>query len=435
MSRRFGDNGRSYYGTHPWISFKFDLRRLSCTDWVRLGEALSKCDHIAAVPLPPDISAELHQLALVKGIHGSAQIEGNSLSEDQVRAQIDGKLELPKSQQYLAKEIDNIHAACNLVCADIVDGNDLRLTTDRIKTFNRMVLADLPNEDGVIPGEIRTKGVVVGNVYLGPPAGDCEYLLDQLCAWLDQMLDDATAAGPEIARSVAVVRAVLAHLYLAWIHPFGDGNGRTARLIEFQLLLAAGFPTPAGHLLSNYYNKTKTRYYQVLRETSQAEGYPAERFASYAIQGFVEELCEQLDQINNHQFNIMWLTLVNEFDLGATDATSGRRKGVVLSLPATGPEDFTPISAIRKLNPNLAALYAGKTPKTVTRDVNSLVNAGLLVRRGNAVRPAFEQLFMILPLRKPNPALMSAAEIEKTLAAASQPLSTVKRNEPTSGKD
>src|SRR5215472_299876 len=108
---RFGDTNRAYYETHPWISFRFDLKRLTPDDWIRLGEAISKSDHIAAVPLPPDVSGELHKLALVRGVRGSAQIEGNSLSEAQVRAQVEGKLKLPESQQYLAKEIENILVA------------------------------------------------------------------------------------------------------------------------------------------------------------------------------------------------------------------------------------------------------------------------------------------------------------------------------------
>jgi Fic family protein len=151
-------------------------------DWLRLGEALSKCDHLAYVALPMEISKELHYVYLVKGIHASAQIEGNSLSEEQVRARVDGDLPpLPESQEYLGKEIDNILAACNMICSELEADHDLRLTTERILLLNKMVLDGLPEEDDVVPGEFRTKGVVVGNVYHGPPAGDCEYLLDQLC--------------------------------------------------------------------------------------------------------------------------------------------------------------------------------------------------------------------------------------------------------------
>ncbi len=304
-----------------------------------------------------------------------------------------------------------------MVYSDLVAEKDLKLTTERIKTFNRMVMADLPLEEDFIPGEIRTRGVAVGRVYAGPPEGDCEFLLDQLCAWLDQLRADTARQSRELRRAIGVIGANLAHLYLAWIHPFGDGNGRTARLIEFQLLLAAGLPTPAAHVLSNYYNKTRSRYYRVLRETSQAEGYPAWRFVSYAIQGFVEELREQLKPVTSSQVGLTWMTIVNEADLGATEATTGRRRALLLALPSSGPQDLTPISGIRRLSPELAALYADRTSKTITRDINCLEQAGLLIRQDNKIRPRLEQLFAFMPLRRQDPADMTEAEIEQTLAA------------------
>jgi len=217
---------------------------------------------------------------------------------------------------------------------------------------------------------------------------------------------------------MGVIRAILAHLYLEWIHPFGDGNGRTGRLIEFQLLLAAGFPAPACHLLSNYYNITRSRYYQVLRESSSGEGHPLWRFVSYAIQGFAEELREQVEAIQQHQLGLAWVQLISEANLGETGATSSRRRALLLALPPGGPADFTPISGLNRLNPDLAALYAVKTPKTLTRDINALEQAGLIVRKGNGVRPRFEQLFNFLPLRKLAP---PEREILLGLADASVP--------------
>jgi Fic family protein len=424
MSGRFGDNSRPYYRSHPWISFSLDLKTLNCIDWVHLGEALSKCDHIANVALPPAVSALLHQLYVVKGALASAQIEGNSLTEDQARAQIEGNLQLPPTQEYQAKDFDNIRFACDMVAQEVREGRDLRLTPERIKQFNAMVLQGQPIDQDIIPGAVRTRGVIVGSVYSGPPAGDCEYLLEQLCSWLDQLLDDAYAHGFEMLRCVGILRAVLAHLYLAWIHPFGDGNGRTARLIEFQLLLAAGFPTPACHLLSNYYNKTRSRYYQVLRETSQADGYPVWRFVSYAVQGFVEELYEQIQVIQQHQLGLAWQTIVGEVTLGQQEETRSRRRALLLSIPGDqGPDDFTPLERLSRLNPDIAATYAKKTPKTMTRDINVLLAQGLLVlnESGDAVRPAWEQLFAFLPARSRH-IPMSEQEMLASLAAVSEPL-------------
>jgi Fic family protein len=422
MPRKFGSQTRSYTRSHPWISFTFDLPRLAEIDFVRLGEALSKCDHIAGVPLPPDVAQTLHMVYLVKGIHATTQIEGNSLSEDEVRARVAGDLALPDSQEYLGKEVDNILAACNLVADELASGRDMRLTRQRIEQFNRMVLAGLPAREGVVPGEIRTKGVGVGNVYLGAPAGDCGFLLDELCDWLEQLMDDA---GSQWQRGMGLIRAILAHLYLAWIHPFGDGNGRTARLVEFQLLLEAGFPSPACHLLSNYYNRTRQRYYIALQETSQAPSYPAWRFVSYALQGFAEELREQLTVIQSHQLGTVWVNFVHTTHLGQSAPTTRRRRDLVLALPGN-VEQLTPISSLTRLTPDLAAHYAGKTHKTLTRDINALENAGLIVRQGSAIRPALEQMFAFLPLRKEPeadspPAAGSEQEMLLTLAAASVP--------------
>lgn len=438
MADSFGDKSRKYYETHPWISFGFDLRKLACPDWIRLGEALAKCDHIANVALPPAVSFQLHQLYVVRGVLGSAQIEGNALTEDQAMAQFQGNLELPETQEYQAKDFDNIRAASEMVAQEVAQGLDLRLTTDRIKHFNTMVLDGQPIEPGVIPGAIRTYGITVGNVYKGPPAEDCEYLLEKLCAWLDSMMSDAQALGPEWERSIGVIRAVLAHLYLAWIHPFGDGNGRTARLIEFQLLLAAGFPTPACHLLSNYYNKTRNLYYQALRETSQAEGYPVERFASYAIKGFVEELREQVNVIQRNQLGQAWLSLVSEIDLGRQERTSSRRRALLLALDAGSHEDFTPLENLDRLNADITALYAKLHPKTMTRDIHVLMERDLLLlnEKGDGVRPAFEQLFRFLPIRKaPTEPDLADKEEALSLADTVAPATTVRAVEdgPVSG--
>jgi Fic family protein len=417
MPRGFGDSSRSYAESHPWISFTFDLKRLLEIDFVRVGEALSKCDHIAGVPLPPAVARNLHEVYLVKGIHATTQIEGNSLSEDEVRARVEGDLKLPESQEYLGKEVDNILAACNMVGEELAAGRDMRLTTERIKQFNAMILDGLPDEDGVVPGQIRTKGVGVGAVYRGAPAGDCEFLLGELCTWLEQLTEDA---GPLWRRSMGVIRAILAHLYLDWIHPFGNGNGRTARLMEFQLLLEAGFPSPACHLLSNYYNRTRTRYYQVLRETSHGERYPSWKFVSYAMQGFVEELREQLAVIQSHQLGTAWINFVHDADLGRSQPTARRRRALILALPGNVGE-LTPISALARLTPDLAACYAGKTRKMLTRDINTLRDAGLLVRDGSAVRPALEQMFAFLPLQKPPAVSDAEQQLLDSLAAASVP--------------
>ena len=91
--------------THPWISFKINMTRAKPTFWMLLGEAASKCEHIAGVPLQPETAKRLHQLYLAKGAAATTAIEGNTLTEEEVLQHIEGKLELPASKEYLGTGI------------------------------------------------------------------------------------------------------------------------------------------------------------------------------------------------------------------------------------------------------------------------------------------------------------------------------------------
>ena len=54
----------SYLESHPWIDFTLDTRSASHRFWMLLGEAQSKCRHIAGVPLSPDVAAHFHRVYL-----------------------------------------------------------------------------------------------------------------------------------------------------------------------------------------------------------------------------------------------------------------------------------------------------------------------------------------------------------------------------------
>ncbi len=101
---------------------------------------------------------------------------------------------------------------------------------------------------------------------------------------------------PEMWFAQTMVKAILSHLYLAWIHPSGDGNGRTAPLVEFVILAQCGMvPMPAGHLFSNHYSLTRDRYYRELTTASKSRG-KFSGFLGYAVQGFVDGIREAIGQ-------------------------------------------------------------------------------------------------------------------------------------------
>ncbi len=386
-------NIRSYLKTHPWLTFRADFQRQAGPPlWIMLGECGSKCDHIAGVPLRPALAAELYRIYLAKGVLATTAIEGNTLTEQEVRQHLEGKLQLPPSREYLAQEIDNVVAGCNSIHEELAAGKPPSLTADRIVELNRTVLYKLALEDGVKPGEIRRHNVTVGR-YRGAPAEDCQYLLERLCEWLASD-DFQSRTGLEIPS--AILKAILAHLYLAWIHPFGDGNGRTARLVEFQILISSGVPAPSAHLLSNHYNQTRTEYYRQLDSASKSGG-DVLPFVMYAVKGLVDQLRDQVASIRDMQLDVTWRNYVHEMFRDKTGITQNRRRHLALDLSQRG--ETVPLAKIPEVSPRLARAYAKRTRTTVLRDVNALVASGLLVKEATGYRAKREVIEAFLPLR------------------------------------
>jgi Fic family protein len=379
--------------THPWLKFHVDLRRADPRLWLMLGECKSKCEHIAGVPLRRDTGERLRQVYLAKGALATTAIEGNTLSEEEAVARVEGRLVLPPSQEYLGREIDNIVSACNGILETVARGEPPGLTPAIVEAHNSSVLRGLEHDADVVPGKLRRHRVTVGR-YRAPEPKDCAELLRQLCDWLEG--DTFRPPEPDHALVYAIVKAVVAHLYIAWIHPFGDGNGRTARLVEFQVLIASGVPDPAAHLLSNHYNQTRTEYYRQLDKASRSGG-DVMPFVEYAVRGFLDGLKAQLDHIRRQQWEVIWHDYVHQQFAGMHGETQARRRRLVLAL--SGKNEAVPVADLSRLSPATARDYARKTRKTLTRDVNALIEMGLVERVGPRVRARTDIILAFLPVR------------------------------------
>ena len=330
---------------------------------------------------------------LIKGSLASAAIEGNTLSEKEVLAHMQGKLDFPPSKKYLQREVNNIADACNEIAEKIANHDPLVISPKRIKELNHSALRDLELNDEVIPGKIRTWEIFVGG-YKGAPPRDCDYLLNEMCQWLDGETFQEAPPGAKLI--YAIIKALLAHLYIAWIHPFGDGNGRTARLLEFQILLNSGAPGPAAHLLSNHYNQTRSEYYRQLDQAS-ASGGDVIPFLRYSVQGFLDGLRAQLDLIRKQQWGVTWRNFVHETFKDKNSPAAVRQRHLVLDLSRSN--EPTPISKIKEVSIRVGLAYHGKTKKTISRDIKTLRDMGLLCKEHGKVRANKETILSFLPIK------------------------------------
>lgn len=376
----------------PWINFKFDAGAFGNEIWMLLGEARSKCEHLARVPLPPDEARELHLVSLARGVQATTAIEGNTKSIEEIRSIMHHPSQQDRPGDYQEHEVRNVIDAYNDVVSQIQSGEVPQLTPEIIKRFNKQVLRNLDVSSHVVPGQIRNVSVVVGNVYRAPNASECESLLKEMCIWLSgpPFNEDGDMKIP-----AAILKASLAHLYIAWIHPFGDGNGRTARLCEYLVLVTSGVPTSAAHLISNHCNDTRDEYYRQLDRTSKTGGDIRE-FLRYCVTGFVRGLTEQLDRLYLHHFRVEWKEFVAAKVTGRDQGMRRRRSVIAESLLFHAPVTRREIPL---LTPRLAEIYAISGPKTLARDLDALESVGLIRNDGGTYVACDEVLRQSLPFR------------------------------------
>ncbi|NJS15386.1 MAG: Fic family protein [Sphingopyxis sp.] len=377
--------------THPWITFEIDLRQLQPLTWIALGEAQSKSQHLAGVALKPESAAELLRIFLAKGVHATTAIEGNTLSEQQVRDRIEGKEVVPKSQRYLQTEVDNVLRLSNSIANDVAKNGGVDIAIESICQYNQELLAELELDDHVSPGKFR-KMVVGVSDYRAPEAKFLDGLMEQFCNWMNG--SNFRPPDPNQKIAFGVIKAIVAHLYLAWIHAFGDGNGRTARAMEVRILMEAGVPMTAAHLLSNHYNQTRTEYYRQLSRASKSGG-DIKPFLSYSIDGFVDQLRSQIEIVREYQFNMAWENYVYD-KFGKNKSFSDKRQ-IKLLLALSSYGDWIERVQLRRLNVEIVEEYSSKTGKTLTRDLNRLVIEGLVIKSGNRVKANKSMILAFLP--------------------------------------
>lgn len=360
---------------YPHLSFR-KAWAISQDCAYRLGECDAFVKALTDIPLKPEYRDKLLQVSLIKGAQATTAIEGNTLSEEEI-ARIQEGWRLPPSKEYLEIEVKNIITAFNALLKEIVvQGNSRPISPELIREFHQMIGRDLGSHFDTIPGQFRVDNRVVGP-YLAPDYREVPGLIDQLCDWLRREFH--YHAGQDFA--TAVLQAIVSHVYIEWIHPFGDGNGRTGRLLEFYTLLRTGLPSIVSHILSNYYNQTRPEYYRQLDNARKKRDLS--EFINYAVLGFRDGLRENLAVIQQNQFAIFWHNYIYEtfsdYKYTKKDAFK-RKRALILQM---GLERDYGVDDLLVLTPDIARRYATTNRATILRDLKELQDLRLLLKVGN----------------------------------------------------
>ena len=373
------------------ISFK--------TNWVidekisnLLGQCYAYINSIVNTPISPDYHRQLLLVFLNKGALATTAIEGNTLSEDDL-ARIQSGRDLEPSRRYQQQEVENILAAFNTIMDELVkEKSPSVISPQLIRRFNKMVGENIGGAFGGNPGHFRRRNVVVG-AYRPPSFEMVEGLVQKLCGWLiknfhyqrEQHFDEA------------VLEAISSHVYIAWIHPFLDGNGRTARLLEFYILMRAGAPGITSHILSNHYNNTRTEYYRQLQRASLTGDLT--QFFGYALEGFRDGLENTIEIIHRNQRELSWNNHVNDtVEKMRGEGKGGKIQGRLRQLAyGIGGDRFYSLDEIRIINTKIAGEYMKLNIITLRRDLDLLTEMKLLKAEKNKYRANHELLLSFVP--------------------------------------
>jgi Fic family protein len=209
---------------------------------------------IQTLPITPRVLANLRETARLFSTHYSTMIEGNRLTQEQVLEVIG------KNRQHPGRERDEAEVKGYYAALDEID----RLTTRHervseatVQKLHALVMGGgktrvkaTPYRDGQnVIRDARSNAIV----YMPPEAKDVQRLMAQLIEWINRK-DDLPVP----------IRAGIAHYQYATIHPYYDGNGRTARLLTTLILHLGEYDLRGLYALEEYYARDLRAYYDAL---------------------------------------------------------------------------------------------------------------------------------------------------------------------------
>lgn len=209
--------------------------------------------------LVPKWDVALRKEALVRNAHSSTSIEGNRLSLEQVTDLAAGR-EVMATTKDKQEVINYLYVLEHL--ADFAEHENITEKTI-LNLHKRIAKYALGNPKD--SGKYRNRQVYVGDgsgnvIFMPPKTEDVPKLMRSLVAWLNS--EDTKKLDP-------VLVAGIAHYEFVRIHPFIDGNGRTARALASLILLLRGFDIKRFFALDDYYDSDRNSYYAALQAVNQ----------------------------------------------------------------------------------------------------------------------------------------------------------------------
>ncbi|GAA4273794.1 Fic family protein [Aquimarina gracilis] len=275
---------------------RFDLKLPQPKFGGELTSLVLELEHLRRLQLEgttnPYIFFQLKKLFHTLESIGSARIEGNNTTISQF---IETQLEDRPFVNEKVEEIRNIERAMRWV-DEIV--NEQEINRGFISELHKIIVSNLtPPPDGegdYNPGNYRKHQVEInGTDHIPPPGYLVEELMDELLEFINK----------DVPAQYDLLKIATAHHRFMWIHPFGNGNGRTGRLFTYAMLVKTGFQVNIGQILNPtaVFCIDRDKYYELLSKADTGNDSDIENWSIYVLSGLKNEI-EKIEKLTDEQF-------------------------------------------------------------------------------------------------------------------------------------
>ena len=253
-----------------------------------ISETTAAKEIIENAPLVPSFEKKFQSDAIVRTVFHGTQIEGNDLTLSQTKKVLEGQEVYAKARD--VQEVINFRNVVTLVdeLAHKRGGYD----SDILKDIHRTTVQKIIAEEKV--GVFRTTQVVIKEegtdkvIFRPPPFVEVPYLLDDFFEWLSS--DASKETHP-------IIRAGIAHYVLVAIHPFVEGNGRTARAFATLILLREKFDIKRFFALEEHFDSDHASYYEAFSKVDKQSPHIGARDLTPWLEYFTQTVAIELVRI------------------------------------------------------------------------------------------------------------------------------------------
>jgi Fic family protein len=297
---------------------------------------------------------------------GSARIEGNNTT---IAEYIETKLSDIKVVTPSIREIQNIEKAMAFIEENV---NDYPIDRAFLSEMHKKIVDGLlPPPDGEgdsTPGDYRKVNLKINKSSHKPP----EWL-----AVKDYMNELLEFVNKDDSPKYDLLKTAIAHHRFVWIHPFGNGNGRTVRLFTYAMLVKAGFNVNVGRIINPtaVFCSNRNDYYNFLSEADKGTVEGLTSWIEYVLKGLKDEI-EKIDKLSDYNFlrkEILLPSINHSLERKfITDVEAKVLKRVV---------DKQIISAS-----DIKDIFPGKVDAEVSRQIKKLIDRKMLIPEKEGTR-------------------------------------------------